>query len=159
MATCKHCRNEIPPGRTTLYCTDRCAVEPHVTKGDGCWVWNGANNGVGYGQVNIMKRRRYAHRIMYEDAFGPIPKGLFVLHRCDNRACCKPTHLFLGTAKDNTHDMLAKGRSTRTLSDEQIRAIRLLKGKMTQVAVGRAFGVKHSTVSNVWLGKTWGHLE
>jgi len=52
-----------------------------------------------------------AHRLAWEEAKGPIPDGLFVLHRCDVRGCINVDHLFLGTAKDNTHDMMAKGRA------------------------------------------------
>lgn len=79
---------------------------------EGCWEWTGATTW-GYGEVNrqgISGRR--VHRLAWEFAYGPIPDGLMVLHRCDNRSCVRPDHLFLGTAADNMHDMIAKGRAS-----------------------------------------------
>lgn len=70
-----------------------------------CKIWDGPVSH-GYGQ----RGKRRAHRIAYEDAYGPIPEGLGVLHRCDVKLCVEPTHLFLGTQRDNLNDMRAKGR-------------------------------------------------
>lgn len=83
---------------------------------DGCWIWTGAPDKDGYGflmvrpgdgKVSVVK----AHRMAYEREYGPIPSGLCVLHRCDNPACVRPSHLFLGTQLDNLADMRAKGRA------------------------------------------------
>lgn len=79
-----------------------------------CWEWTAHCDRRGYGEIgssgNRGKPHLRAHRVSWEIHNGPIPDGLFVLHRCDNRKCVNPHHLFLGTAKDNTQDMLAKGR-------------------------------------------------
>ena len=77
---------------------------------DGCWVWTAATNSRGYGHATFDGARTYAHRIAYTLAYGPIPEGMFVCHRCDNPPCCNPAHLFVGTAADNAQDMAAKGR-------------------------------------------------
>ena len=73
---------------------------------DECWEWKGFRTSGGYG----MYSRKGAHRIAYELTFGPVPTGLWVCHHCDNRECCNPAHLFLGTARDNAMDMVTKGR-------------------------------------------------
>jgi hypothetical protein len=75
----------------------------------GCWLWDASVNTAGYGQLNIEKRPRLAHRLAYEHYVGPIPEGMHVCHRCDVPACCNPNHLFIGTHLDNMRDMDAKG--------------------------------------------------
>jgi len=82
----------------------------HVNKTDTCWLWTGGCNSTGYGHVYRNKTKRLAHRLVYEKYAGTIRDGLFVLHRCDVRSCVNPSHLFLGTQKDNCEDRDAKGR-------------------------------------------------
>lgn len=78
----------------------------------GCIEWQGAKNHNGYGHAwdYSEKKTVRAHRLAWEARYGPIPKGTFVLHTCDNRACINVQHLYLGTAADNTKDMIGRGR-------------------------------------------------
>ena len=75
-----------------------------------CWNWLGAINQNGYGKIYRDYTAKSAHRISFEMHKGSILKGKNVLHTCDNRRCVNPNHLYLGTFKDNTKDMIDKGR-------------------------------------------------
>lgn len=76
----------------------------------GCWEWMGCRDKAGYGQVRFAGKARRAHRVAWFLTKGPIPKGLCVLHKCDNPPCVNPEHLWLGTRPENSHDMTLKGR-------------------------------------------------
>lgn len=133
----------------------------------GCWLWLGARNNKGYGQVTGRRGRNVlAHRASYELHFGDIPDGHMVLHRCDNRACVNPDHLFTGTAKDNTQDMMQKGRHKvpqgtanhrAKLTEEQVQAIRQETGSIRSIA--RKYGVTHGAITPILSGKSWKTLK
>lgn len=84
----------------------------HVIVGDPaeCWEWSRYRRPGGHGQIGRDGKLDGTHRVAWESANGPVPDGMFVLHRCDNPPCCNPTHLFLGDHADNMADMVAKGR-------------------------------------------------
>lgn len=79
----------------------------YVNKGESCWVWTACRNRQGYGHF----RGYFAHRISYALFNGPIRRGVFVRHRCDNPSCVRPDHLELGSRRDNSHDALKRGRT------------------------------------------------
>jgi hypothetical protein len=85
-----------------------------VEKSDGCWLWTGATNGHGYGQID----HRQAHRVAWELADGPpVPDGWDLCHHCDVRLCVNPAHLFPGTRADNMQDAVRKGRMFKATGD------------------------------------------
>ncbi len=141
-----------------------------------CWEWTGRRIPKGYGQIG----RRYTHRLSYTMAFGDIPDGLWVLHRCDNPPCLRPDHLFLGTNTDNQRDSAAKGRNGRwTHPERTVRGARCHTAKLTSQQVhdvrrrfrpGRGhpdnmarladeYGVSRSSIYAIVHGKSWGHLS
>ncbi len=80
---------------------------------EGCWDWPNYRNKDGYGLTSLNGKTTVAHRVAWVLTFDSIPDNLYVLHRCDNPACCNPSHLFLGTAEDNAKDCKSKGRHAR----------------------------------------------
>ena len=99
---------------------------PKVVKGsegEACWLWVGSTNGIygTFGMGGHFGGWKYAHRVSYELAYGAIPVGRLVCHRCDNPKCVRPDHLFLGTVSDNIADKVRKGRARgRTTPTERL---------------------------------------
>ena len=123
-----------------------------------CHEFPGARTSAGYGILARNGQRLLAHRAAWIDAFGPIPKGLNVLHHCDNPPCIEPTHLFVGTQGDNLRDMYAKGRRKQwSLNADQVRAIRASTEPADRLAARYIVGV--STIYNVRARRTWAWVE
>lgn len=123
-----------------------------------CWVFSGAKSHRGYGLFRYTKLMS-AHRVSYLLHKGEIPEGMFVLHKCDNRACVNPDHLFLGTHQDNMDDMNAKDRANnphKKLSAESVAEIRgLLAAGAMQKSIAKQYGINQSSVSWIKTGRSW----
>lgn len=132
-----------------------------------CWIWTGALHWRGYGLFGLRPGvLRRAHRISWELTNGPIPDGLWVLHKCDNRPCVRPSYLFLGTVQDNTDDRQRKSRQasgarcgSAKLSEEQVVAIRHARalGQSSNVLAAE-YHVNRNTILNIGNRKTWRHI-
>ena len=139
-----------------------------------CWEWTGHKNAGGYGSVTAIPLggtgMMLAHRAAWEHAFGSIPSGRCVLHMCDNPACCNPTHLQLGTQRDNIKDMDAKGRrrvgrgvnhTNAKLTEADVKEMRKLRAQgWTYEKLKSHYGLaSKNTVHNVCNHKTWKHIN
>jgi hypothetical protein len=178
---CALCRKVFTPKRgKQRYCSYSCSgsvnaklgkVTPaairfwsKVKKASGCWLWTGAVGKVGYGNFGTGGGVTVgAHRFSYELHCGPVPDGKLVLHRCDNRLCVRPDHLFLGTHKDNTADASNKGRLARgerqggaKLTADQARTI--YTSEKTQDQLAAEFGVSQAQVYRIRAGRAWAHV-
>lgn len=122
---------------------------------NGCWEWQGDRFVQGYGAVTINKKKVKAHRISFLIFNGKFPKYLCVLHKCDNRKCVNPKHLFLGTRKDNNHDRSQKNRSGKGMrhphcktTDGDVKKIkRLYNDGVGQNKIAKKFNISQTLVS------------
>jgi hypothetical protein len=136
---------------------------------NGCWIWTGAvQRTPGRSSVRPTFDRdgqRYAYRWAYEKFVGPIPSGKYVCHRCDTPLCVNPAHLFVGTAQDNSDDMMAKGRCASTkLTAEQVAAIRTTyqpgRGfKNNSTALAKQYGMSRSAICRLLKKTTYKFVE
>jgi hypothetical protein len=134
ISICKKCNKEFrykPCDQPGIYCSIICKrkgskltdvtkkermkmyYERDVIRQNNCWDWNGMIYNTGYASIPQGRNKTIlAHRASWLIHFGDIPQNMFVLHKCDNPPCTNPKHLFLGTAKDNSIDMIKKGRAS-----------------------------------------------
>lgn len=138
---------------------EKVMIRTVVDETTGCWVWQGSCGFNGYGRLRHGPGRKPAscHRIMYEHRFGPIPKGMVVMHTCDNRRCVNPDHLRAATQGDNMRDMHKKGRCTRSvLTEAEVREIRRLsENGVPPHDIANTFCVSPATIYNITSGRAW----
>jgi hypothetical protein len=134
----------------------------------GCWLCI-AGNARGYGRLRVgNKKKALAHRVSYQSFIGPIPKGMWVLHKCDVPACINPSHLFLGNAQDNVDDMMRKGRfvpSPRRPGSTNPRAVltdadvlKIRQSSATEETLALLYGVTRASIGRVRRRETWTHI-
>jgi hypothetical protein len=164
---CLQCGKPFTGFPRQAFCGLPCSFWAKVNKTEGCWLWT-ASTSYDYGAFRYEKRLYKAHRLSWELSVGPVPSGLHVLHRCDTPRCVNPAHLFLGTHKDNCHDMAVKGRASKgshrhnaKLTEEAARAALLIHSRevIGVCALARLFGVSHSTMGMLLRGQRWKHIE
>jgi hypothetical protein len=134
---------------------------------NGCWLWQGARHGNGYGGFKIRGRQYGAHQAAWILFKGEIPEGKLVCHHCDTPLCVNPNHLFIGTPLDNVRDMFAKGRANKAkgsgcaciLSEDMVIEMRKLHKSTGQsiASIARLYGVKAGTVQAAIRRVNWRH--
>lgn len=158
----------------------------YVVAPSNCWEWQKAIGSNGYGFISFGSHKIItAHRASWL-LYHSDPGTQMVLHKCDNRRCVNPEHLYLGCAKDNAADLIARGkpsldirervtpeverrrvamlprganhhRSAAKLTEDQVRSVRAAIGSQRQIAA--MFGVSQQLVSNIRSGKYWRHVN
>jgi hypothetical protein len=143
---------------------ERLMAKVKVNETTDCWEWTASKNQSGYGQIRDGIRTLRANRVSYEIHCGEIPHGMQVLHRCDNRACINPHHLFLGTNADNMADRNTKERQARgggngraKLSASDVAAIR--RTTLSRKACAAHYGVSERQITHIRSGRSWVHLD
>lgn len=133
-------------------------LEKIERKETGCWEWTAGMRSDGYGLIWFEGKAQRAHRISYQTFKGPLKRTDVLCHKCDNRKCVNPDHIFIGTRADNVRDAASKDRMpygnnhwNAVLSDAQIAMIRSIEG-VTHTEIARQFGVAQSTISRIRAG-------
>lgn len=139
---------------------------------DLCWEWKSTSRlKSGYGRITLNGEQKLAHRAAWEWAFGLIPDGMLVRHKCDNPSCCNPFHLELGSDKDNYNDMIERGRRISRgakgeknckakLCENEVLEIRKLykNGGESTNTLARKFNVTQTLISQIVRKKIWRHI-
>lgn len=154
-----------------------------VTGDDDCWEWNGYKRLRGYGAFQLNGSPHITSRIAYKLHYNVDPMELLVCHSCDNPPCCNPRHLFLGTAADNSRDMVTKQRQNtpngerhgsktkpgsrargersnlaKLTAEEALEIRRLYSSGLTQKQIATSFGITREGVASIIQANTWKHI-
>jgi len=148
----------------------RVRFEKYVVKQEGCWDWKGCIHRSGYAPMLFLNpgQQKNAHIVSWILHNGEVPKGLWVLHKCDNRKCTNPEHLFLGTAKDNTDDKDRKNRGNHAhgeshthaiLTVEKVKEIRKkLSMGITMKRLSEEYNISSGALYAIKKNTTWKHV-
>ncbi len=158
---------KVLPKHTAGPIKERLAKRSCPEPNTGCLLWFGVTNNKGYGIIYYQGKHTLTHRLSWSLANGPIPKGLFVLHKCDTPPCINPEHLFLGTQKDNIRDAVRKGRfntadkngrnnPNTNLTNADVLAIR--EGNKTTSEFSKQYGIKNVAIRRIQRRITWRHI-
>jgi len=172
---CLFCHKEIPvEKKKAKFCDRKCMSmsfrsDPvkdfhslYSVSDNGCWEWTGLIMTCGYGRTTLNGNHIKAHRLSYTLFNGKIPEGMFVCHKCDNRRCINPDHLFVGTAKDNNADMISKKRNVVLSGEDVVNSklkendvIEIFLSKLDHREIALKYGITRENVGAIKRKKTW----
>ena len=176
--TCKQCKKTFatPPSQNKLYCSRTCYTQhrretiTYTVAETGCHICTSHHGDKdGYPKitrkVNGKAKTYHLSRFLYEKAYGKLPENVFVLHSCDNPMCINLEHLHPGTALENSHEAVTRGRIAHgeqchlaKLTAPQVRTIMNLLPSHTDLELARQFGVVPATIWFIRTGRTWKHV-
>ncbi|MBW8034172.1 MAG: hypothetical protein FVQ79_00455 [Planctomycetes bacterium] len=144
------------------YVQQRVKIDPKTE----CWNWKLSKHPSGYGSASRGGYQR-AHRLAYRAWKGAIPKGLYICHHCDNKDCCNPDHLFVGTQSDNILDAYRKGRfrkrsNNASLKDEEVRQIKVAlrdRGDKPMTEIAKEFKVSPEVIYLINKSETYKDIK
>lgn len=165
--TCGESFTDISSGTGKKWCSNKCRLNFKKTiDSNGCWLWTGGRDKDGYGNTYINNKQTRVHRLSYEEYHGFIKPGYVIMHQCDNPSCFNPDHLKQGTPKDNTQDMISKGRSgfgknakcgeeasSAKLSKEQV--LQAFNSTESSKILAERFGVYPQAIDRIRSGVSW----
>jgi hypothetical protein len=144
-------------------------IMSHVKIENECFVWLRGKDKNGYGCITFDKESLRTHREMYRLKKGNIEPGKMVCHTCDNTSCCNPKHLYLGTAKQNTADMINRKRNltdsggflgrSKLTKEDVIEIRKLLDLGVTQAHLARKYSIGRDAIYCIKARRTWKHVE
>lgn len=138
--------SEEKKSETRLKITKYTFIEPNT----GCWLWERSVNSRGYGQICAAGKTHLAHRVSYESFHGSAA-GFFVCHKCDTPLCVNPSHLFLGTPRDNLMDAYRKERKGKITAIKWREILTLLSQGESGRSVAKKYNIDHSAI--IWRRK------
>ncbi len=136
------------------------------TDPDGCWPFLGKLNNQGYGSMNVAGVKDLAHRHAFRLANGPIPKGEYVLHHCNNKPCARPDHLYSGTQRQNLRDAVADGlvrvgsqhEKAKMTEATVIEARRLRAEGESGYSLAKKFAISRPVMHRILTRQSWKHV-
>ena len=177
ISVCKVCQDKKEDNEDEFFLArERLKHKMVILEKTGCWEWTGKQRKNGYCRTSYLGENWYVHRLAYRAYIGEIKIGFDVCHKCDNRKCFNPRHLFQGTRKDNMEDAVSKGRQAKGIKlsilkigelapmsklksceVEQIR--RLFVSGVKTYLLSKMFNVCSDNIRKIVKNKTWVHIN